>query len=169
MGIVGIALNEPCLGGLPVDTQIDTMLVLYAAAFAETIGVERRVALVEITMNGGQPDLRSHNIAQRVDGRDGFIAVESGLSGKAHASVVVAIVEAEISEVAAFGGIETIGEVLTLGCQLAVHMGVQPIGIDVERAFPPSQAKAQVGFVGVVLLVHLAGRTVVAAGYQCAG
>ena len=58
MGIVHISLDEPRLGGLPVDAQVDAVLILYVAALTETIGVEGCVALVEIAVNGGQPDLR---------------------------------------------------------------------------------------------------------------
>ena len=63
MGIIGISLYEPRLGGLPVDTQVDAMLVLYAASLAETVGVKGCVSFVEITVNGCQPELRIYDIA----------------------------------------------------------------------------------------------------------
>ena len=89
-----------------------------------------------------------------MEGGDGSVAVDGCLSGKTHVGIVVPVVETEIGEVAAFSGITAIGDVLLLGCQSAIHVGIYCIGIDKECAFPPSHADAQVGFVSVVLLVH---------------
>ena len=63
MGIVGIALQEPSPAGSPRGSKIDAMLVLHTAALAEAAGMKGCVALVVITMDGGQGQGIGHPVA----------------------------------------------------------------------------------------------------------
>ena len=162
-GVVGVCGQAQARRGVPVDADVEPVLVLHAPPFAEAPGQLRRVAVGVEPVEERQRDACGEADAQRVYRGHAPLAVECGLSAQAEGVACVAVVDAEVCEVVARGVVAAV-ERGGVGPEVAVVAGVCGCQPGVEPGCPEGRVEAGRERVGVVLLAHLRGRAVVARG-----
>ena len=157
MCVVHISLKVPTTQGLPRSTQIDAVLILYAATLPETVGMLCCIALVVVAVQQHQRQLVGDLAVGCMYQCHSTFLVQRRLATECPTVVIPSVVQTHVQEVVTLGGIGAI-ECILLGLQWSVVVGIDRIGIDVQRTLFPPDARTQVSLLGVVFLLQLGVR-----------
>ena len=101
VGVVNITLQEPGPGGIPSGSEVQSVFVLDTAAFAKTAGMQGCIALVVITVYGGEFPGVSGAETDGMDSCQGAVTIQGCLARNAPKRVGVTIVQTGIEEIVA--------------------------------------------------------------------
>ena len=163
VGVVAVGHHLPSGRGLPVDTQIDATLILYRAAIAETIAVERGIAEGIESVEGHQRDLAATLQTQRIDSGQSAILIHCRLTIEGKAGTDITVVGAEIQEVRPLGGMLAI-EYRGVGSQRSIQMGSDDVQACMDAVSMIADISSKSGVLQVVFLLQLRFRTMIARG-----
>ena len=93
---------------MPGETEVDATLVLYLTPIAVTLGVEGGVGIGIEPLEEHHTECVRHTDTGGIDGGEMPLSVDGGLTVESHSRTGIAIVEAEVQEVAALSVVSAI-------------------------------------------------------------